>query len=78
MIRTLKESYIKASKRWNKRRSVKIHVLGINVSINKKYQSGGIFMARYLTLEKEWKIRFEEYQKSGLSTKARYLKNGFK
>jgi hypothetical protein len=35
-------------------------------------------MVRNLALEKEWKIRFEEYKKSGLSIKAWCTKNGFK
>ena len=35
-------------------------------------------MVRNLALEKEWKIRFEEYKQSGLSIKAQCTKNGFK
>ena len=35
-------------------------------------------MVRDLASEKEWKIRFKEYKKSGLSINAWCTKNGFK
>lgn len=35
-------------------------------------------MVRDLSLEKVWRIRFEEYKKSGLSVKAWCARNGFK
>ena len=35
-------------------------------------------MVRDLALEKDWRIRFEEYKKSGLSVKAWCARNGFK
>ena len=49
------------------KRQINPHILD-RIIKNNKYKLGGVLVpVRDLQLEKEWKARFEEYKKSGLS-----------